>query len=100
MSFSLNQADDSSRISLEGAIDIASAEELKEAILEALKARKEICVSVEKAADFDVTAVQLLWAAKREAKRLGVGITFEGLPSEAIQDALANVGFGELALFD
>lgn len=100
MNIFLNQADDSNRISLEGAIDIASAVELKEAILQALKVRKAICISVEKAADLDVTAVQLLWAAKREAKRLGVGIMFEGQPPEAVQGALEHAGFGELAIFD
>lgn len=100
MSISLGQADDSSRICLEGAVDIASATELKKSFLEALAAGKEIRVSVETATDLDVTAVQLIWAAKREAKRLGLGFSFEGQPSEAVQGTLASVGFGELAIFD
>jgi anti-anti-sigma regulatory factor len=100
MSIFLNQAEDSSRVSLEGAIDIAAAVELKAVFLEALKSRKEICISVEKATDLDVTAVQLLWAAKREAKRLEVGFAFEGQPSEETRGLLASVGLSELAVFD
>ena len=70
------------------------------AVLKALKTGKEICISVDRVTDLDVTAVQLLWAAKREAKRLGVSFAFGGKPSETIQAFLSSVGFGELAIFD
>ena len=100
MGISQTQAGDSSLIHLEGAVDIASAAEIKTAFLEALKTGGEIRISVDKATDLDVTAVQLLWAVKHEAKRLGVSFAIEGKPSETIQEFLSNVGLNDLAIFE
>ena len=70
MGITVEQGEESNVIRLEGAIDIASAAELKSTLLSraqspgragALGARFDH-------ADLDVTAIQLLWAAEREAK--------------------------------
>lgn len=99
MGISLNQLDDSSLIRLDGVIDIASAVELKAALLEALATGKEVRISLEATTDLDVTAFQLLWAAEREAKRLGVGLTLTGQPPEQVVRSLASVGLDGLGVF-
>lgn len=100
MSILHRQTDDSSVISLDGVIDICSAVELKTTLLEMLKAGKAIHVLLEKTTDLDVTAVQLLWAAKREAKRSAISFEFAGYPSAEILSSLSSVGLDELEIFD
>ena len=80
-------------ICLEGATGIADAARLKELLLQALKAKKEVSVSLRNATDLDVTAVQLLWASEREARSSGVTFTLAGpIPAE-ISAALGDAGF-------
>jgi anti-anti-sigma factor len=88
----LEQHEESSVIRLEGAIDIASASELKKQLLQALGASREVCVALEKATDLDVTTVQLLWAAGREAKVSGVGFALMGHVPEPVTSALTHAG--------
>jgi anti-anti-sigma regulatory factor len=90
----LSQTDDSSRICLEGVIDIACAEQLKTALLRAIEAGKKICLSVEQATDLDVTAFQLLWTAVRAAGEKGVPLAFAEDFPVSIRASLANVGLG------
>jgi len=81
-----------STVSLEGAIDIATSAELKKVLLEALSAGKKVSVALGKATDLDVTAVQLLWAARREACRLGVEFALDGQELPEIRSALLESG--------
>ncbi len=96
MSIALNQGEDSSRVLLEGAIDIADAEELKTVLLEALGRAKPVEVVLDGAASFDVTAVQLLWAARREAEKAAVRFDFSGGVAETVSAALADAGLREV----
>jgi anti-anti-sigma factor len=89
----LEQSETLSVIRLEGLIDISCAAELKKLLLQALASGKEMRISLERAGDFDVTAVQLLWAAVREARKSGVGLTFVGVVPKEIADTLADAGF-------
>ena len=91
--------DGGQRICLEGATDIASAAALKAALLEAIATGREVRVSLEGASSLDVTALQLLWAAKREARRLNVEFVFEGEPPEAIRGSMASMGLEGLGIF-
>jgi anti-anti-sigma regulatory factor len=77
---------------LEGAIDIASAVELKDLLLKALEPPSEVRVSLEGATDLDVTAVQLLWAAERKAKGAGVAFSYVGAMQEAVFTSLGEAG--------
>jgi anti-anti-sigma regulatory factor len=95
MSISLNQSGESSLIHLEGTIDISSAAELKTALLDALKQSKSVLVALDEATDLDVTAVELLWAAGREAKVSGLDFKCTGLLQQPIRAALAEAGFEE-----
>jgi len=88
----LEQNDGMSTIRLEGPIDIASARELKALLIEALQTGRAVRVALEETADLDVTAMQLLYAARRAAKASGVTIEFQGQARERISAALANAG--------
>ncbi len=89
----LEQNEKGNTIRLEGAVGIDSAGELKALLLKALEPGREVRIALEGAADLDVTAIELLWAARREAKVSGVKFAFaEGAP-EAVTAALAEAGF-------
>ncbi len=80
-------------IHLEGAIGIADARGLKDLLLQVLRQENEVRVSLERATDLDVTAVQLLWAVEREARLVGVPLMLIGVAPDEISAALADVGF-------
>ncbi len=80
-------------IRLEGDIDIASAGKLKEVLLEALASQGAARIALETATGMDVTAVQLLWAAEREARRSGVVLALEGPVPETLRAMLRQAGF-------
>jgi len=94
----LNQDGSLSLLRLKGAIDIGCAAELKRLLLEAFKSGGEVCVSAEGATDLDSTAVQLLWAAEREAKGAGVKFSLTGLASEQISAALGEAGLKQFLI--
>jgi anti-anti-sigma factor len=83
---------------LAGEIDIAGAAELRQALLEALAAGEETRLSLEAATGIDVTAVQLLWAAEREAKAGGAALALEGPVPEALRAAVRAAGFERFPL--
>jgi anti-anti-sigma factor len=83
-------------IRLQGAIDIGCAAELKGFLAEGLKRGGRLCISLEDVTVVDVTAVQLLWAAAREAKNSDVDFSLEGPAPEAVRAALEICGTGEL----
>jgi anti-anti-sigma regulatory factor len=83
---------DESALCLDGQIDIASAAELKKALLDALSAGKKLSISLEGVTDLDVTAVQLLWAARREAQSKRIGFVFDRREPREVALALADVG--------
>ena len=96
MAIEQNQAEDTSTIRLDGAIDIASAAQLKATLFEALKTSKKIRVSLGQATGLDITAFQLLWAAERQAKISQIEFTFvEQLPAP-VQSSLAEMGLAGL----
>jgi anti-anti-sigma factor len=80
-------------IRLEGAIDIDRAAELKEALLEALASGQAVRISLQAATSIDVTAVQLLWAAEREAGASGTVLALEGAVPEIVRATLSEAGF-------
>ena len=92
MPVTLEQVDALSLIRLEGAIGIGCAAELKRLLLLALGSGREVRVSRQEAADLDVTAVQLLWAAARQAQASGAGFSFAGPISKDLSAALSEAG--------
>lgn len=92
MPVTLQMGETDSVVSLEGAVDIGSAAELKRLLIEALQAGKEVQVSLERATALDITAVQLLWAAERAAGKSEIGFRFASPLAEEISSALESVG--------
>jgi anti-anti-sigma regulatory factor len=80
-------------IRLEGDIDITCSDELKRTLIEAISTRKELQVDLARATDLDVTAIQLLWAATREAKSLGASFGVAGQVPENIINTVREAGF-------
>ncbi|MGD0734212.1 MAG: STAS domain-containing protein [Terracidiphilus sp.] len=95
MPLSLEQHEESSLLSLEGTIDIACAADLKQLLIQALSGAKAVRVSLQKVSDLDVTAVQLLWAAAREARTSGLEFALAGTVPESVLKTLASAGFHE-----
>ena len=95
MPVTLEQKDALTLIQLEGAIDVGCAAELKELLIAKLNSGSAVYVSLESATGLDITAVQLLWAAAREAQRVGVEFGFKGQTPEAVRCALAEAGIEE-----
>lgn len=96
MPVTLEENDALSRIRLEGAIDIECAAELKALLVRALNSGKETRVSIEGATHLDVTAMQLLWAAEREAARTGARFALSGAAPEGITAAMREAGIERL----
>ena len=97
MGVALEQREELSTIRLEGAIDIGLAGELRAALLTALTAGGELRISLGGATDLDVTAMQLLWAARRMADASEVRFAFEGPAQERVTAALALAGMEKFA---
>ena len=92
MSITLDESKSKATIGLEGAVDISCAAELKTLLLRALNSGKKVRISLDKAADLDVTAVELLWAAQREASKVGIGFSFSGPAPVEVSAALSDAG--------
>lgn len=92
MGITVEQREGSTAICLAGVIDIASAAELKATLLIALERDVTMYVAFDPHADLDVTAVQLLWAAEREARGAGLGFALEGEVPEPVSAALKEAG--------
>ena len=79
-------------IRLEGAIDIAAAAEFKNLLLQACGSGKDVRVALDDATDLDVTAVELIWAARRSAEGAGVAFTIFGAVQDSVSSALGYAG--------
>ncbi len=78
---------------LEGEIDVTCSAELKRALIEAISSGKEVQLDLTQASDLDVTAVQLVWAAKREADKSGASLVIAGDASGNISRTICEAGF-------
>jgi len=75
-------------IRLEGEVTIAYAAELKKVLLEALASGCELRLDMGSATELDISALQLLCAAEREARASGRVFTLEGtVPGEVVATA-------------
>jgi anti-anti-sigma regulatory factor len=98
MPVSCDEGEALSLIHLQGDVNISCATEFKKILLAALGRGNDIHVDVRCVTEADVTVLQLLWAAEREAKGLGVGVKFLGPWPEDVGLALAATGFEEFPL--
>jgi anti-anti-sigma factor len=93
MGIHLEKTDAGGLIALRGTVDIACAAELKAFLLEALTPEAGVRISLDGATYLDVTALQLLWAAERQARRSGVPFRIEGQIPETVSTGIADAGF-------
>ena len=96
MGIALEKGAETNVIRLEGVIGIECAAELKRALMEALEPGRQVKAALAGASCLDVTAVQMIWAARRAAEALGERFTIEGQMPEPLQAALADAGLKEL----
>lgn len=98
MTIEIHKDDELAAIRLEGAVDIAVASELRQALLESLE-HGGLRLTLTGATALDVTAVQLLWAAGSKARSMGVRCELAGALSEALRQQLVTDGFDVEQLF-
>ncbi|MFZ3266274.1 MAG: STAS domain-containing protein [Terriglobales bacterium] len=82
---------------LEGDVDVGWAAELKRMLIEAVSSRKELQVDLTSVTDLDITVVQLLWAARREAEKAGTRCVLGPVPDEIV-GALEEAGFEDFLM--
>jgi len=88
-----DQGEALSVIRLQGDVNICSAAEFKQILLRALARGKDVRVDLSSVTELDLSALQLLWAAEREAKGAGVEFSFAGQCQQDVAFALAAAGF-------
>ena len=85
------------RIRMEGEVTLSSASELKKLLMLGMASGKSLDLDLVKVAAIDLTALQLLAAATREAGR--IGIRMAGRMSTEVAAALRDSGFEKLLAF-
>jgi anti-anti-sigma regulatory factor len=89
----LDESEGISLIRIDGDVDIAMAAEMKNLLVKALASGKDLHISMAGATELDVTALQLLYAADREAAKSGVRLTLDDRVPEEIFSAMTDGGF-------
>lgn len=79
---------------LRGEIGLARAAELRQALMECAATGRDFEVDLEQAEAIDLTVLQLLWAAVREAAQRGAAMGMRA--SEAVTAAGREAGFDQL----
>jgi anti-anti-sigma regulatory factor len=87
----VDQAGTGWNVRLDGDLTLASAAALKTLLLEWRASGKDLELDLENASDIDITTMQLLWAAAREAGRAGVRLVTRR--SKALEMAWREAGF-------
>jgi anti-anti-sigma regulatory factor len=99
MPIAVQTEDQTQTISLDGCVHIDFAAELKNTLLNALQNSQELRIDVGKLESLDLTAYQLLWAAKLEALRTGRRFHVEGSWNAEIEAGLQLAGLSPFQLF-
>ena len=92
----LQQENESRVVALEGAIDISSAADLKAALLEAMNSSTSVAIAFDDSTEVDVTAYQLLWAARKALATRGMAFSLRGQMPQAIEDTLEEAALESL----
>lgn len=92
MGITFDKQDKLAALWLKGRVDIALAAELKATLQSALNMRVPMRISLAANAELEVTAMQLLWAAKREANAAGMEFRLSGQLPTAVSASLIEAG--------
>jgi anti-anti-sigma regulatory factor len=90
----VTQNEERATLQLDGSLGIEVAAELKQKLVEALSSGCALCVSLVGATDMDITAAQLIRAAKIQATATAVSFELIGVVPESIRMALDQAGLG------
>lgn len=86
----------SASLRLEGEIDANVSHELKEVLSAALSSqRRDLLCDLAGVSMLDITAVQLLLSARREAHLAGITFVLSDVPAN-LEQSLADAGLGQL----
>jgi anti-anti-sigma factor len=83
-------------VRLVGELDVACSAELKGCFVKALSGQKDLILDLNDAADLDVTALQLLWAAMQAGDKAGRALRLASDPPSHIKTAIGECGFDVL----
>jgi hypothetical protein len=95
MPVNLDNSEGISLIRMEGDVSIAMAAEMKDLLVKALASGTDQHISMASATDLDVTALQLLYAADREAAKSGTKLTLDDHVPDEIFSAMTDAGFAK-----
>jgi hypothetical protein len=95
MPVTLERGEELTMIRLDGEVGIADAAELKGLLLQALGSGQQMRVSLLTTTELDVTAVELLWAARREAKASSISFAVEGPVPPIVISTVLQAGFDD-----
>ncbi len=85
-------------VRLDGVLDLTSAPELKLILVQALLSGKDLQVELADTAEFDITALQLLWVAARDAKGSGTRCELHGDVPEKLATTVKNAGLASFPI--
>ena len=91
MPITIEREEGQSLIHVEGEFTVTSAAELKQLLLDGFASNGDLRLDLMRTEAIDVTLMQLLWTAGREAHRRGVGIEIR-VP-EALETTAREAGF-------
>ena len=92
----LQQENESRVVALEGVIDISSAADLKAALMEAMNSSSSIAIVFDDNTEMDVTAYQLLWAARKASAARDIAFSLRGRIPRAVEDTLKEAALESL----
>lgn len=92
MSVILDQSTTPPVINLQGEVNIRCAAELKDILIQSLALVGPLHVDLSAINEIDITAIQLLWAAEREARKAGEEFLFVGVVPEIVATIVNNAG--------
>lgn len=92
MAFDLQECENRCLLRLDESVTVNRAAELHQILGRALDLKKPLEIDLEQAVDFDVSALQLLYAAAHAAKRSGIGMSLSGTVPECVRRAFVESG--------
>ena len=92
MGIALKEEDARRSVCLEGEIDITISTELKTTLITAISSGQPVQIDLGRVTDLDITAVQLLWSAAREAQTASTSFSAEHI-QDAVRGAVRDMGF-------
>jgi anti-anti-sigma factor len=89
----LDEQDGKAVLHLSGDINVAGSTELKQLLVQAFSTGKKVQLDFSTAASLDAAAIQLFWAAARQAEKTGTAFTVAGVVPAALHNGVRDAGF-------